>query len=412
MLLPHDELRRFVDRFFQQRERFLGKFDASMPPAYFLDAAVLPERAARFRRAFTAQLPDCGFYYAVKSNHCPRVSEILLGAGFGLDVSSGRELELAGQLGAPDVIFTGPGKTTRELDLALSKADCVTVIIDSFQELQRLEELAGRRQVAIRAGVRLTANPLGLWRKFGIPLARLPEFIEQARQNRHVHLRGLQFHTSWNLTPKAQVDFIADLGRTLAGLAPALLAGIAFVDVGGGYWPETGEWLRALPAAPGRPPAGPADESPLTHYRLPAAGIETFAEQISRAVNQHLQPLLPCRICFEPGRWICNDAMHLLMAVEDKKAPDLVVVNAGINAVGWERYETDYCPILNLSRPALEEKPCDILGSLCTPHDVFGAAYFGAEICPGDILMIPCQGAYTYSLRQDFIKPAPQVIVG
>ena len=111
----------------------------------------------------------------------------------------------------------------------------------------------------------------------------------------------------------------------------------------------------------------------------------------------------------EPGRWICNDAMHLLMTVVDKKEEDLVITDAGTNTVGWERFENDYFPVINLSRPALVEKKCNVLGSLCTPHDVWGYAYWGEDIKVGDILMIPTQGAYTYSLRQNFIKPLPQV---
>ena len=102
--------------------------------------------------------------------------------------------------------------------------------------------------------------------------------------------------------------------------------------------------------------------------------------------------------------------MHLFISVVDKKADDLVITDAGTNAIGWERFETDYSPILNLTRPALQEKVCHILGSLCTPHDVWGATYWGDDIQPGDILMIPAQGAYTYSLRQDFIKPLPSVV--
>jgi len=97
------------------------------------------------------------------------------------------------------------------------------------------------------------------------------------------------------------------------------------------------------------------------------------------------------------------------MTVIDKKAPDLVITDAGTNAVGWERFESDYFPVLNLTRPSLKETPCNILGSLCTPHDVWGYAYWGEGIEPGDVLMIPAQGAYTYSLRQHFIKPLPQV---
>ena len=102
--------------------------------------------------------------------------------------------------------------------------------------------------------------------------------------------------------------------------------------------------------------------------------------------------------------------MHLLMSVVDKKAPDLVITDAGTNAIGWERFETDYFPVLNLTRPALTETPCHVLGSLCTPHDVWGYAYWGSGIEVGDVLLIPTQGAYTYSLRQHFIKPLPQVV--
>jgi diaminopimelate decarboxylase len=88
-----------------------------------------------------------------------------------------------------------------------------------------------------------------------------------------------------------------------------------------------------------------------------------------------------------------------------------VITDAGTNAVGWERFETDYFPVLNLSRPALSEKPCNVLGSLCTPHDVWGYSYWGEGIEIGDILLIPTQGAYTYSLMQNFIKPLPEVVV-
>ena len=116
------------------------------------------------------------------------------------------------------------------------------------------------------------------------------------------------------------------------------------------------------------------------------------------------------RIALEPGRWVCNDAVHLLMTVVDKKNGDIVITDAGTNAVGWERFEGDYFPVLNLTRPGPNENSCLILGSLCTPHDIWGAAYFGSGIEPGDVLMIPTQGAYTYSLRQDFIKPIPHVV--
>jgi diaminopimelate decarboxylase len=357
-------------------------------------------------------LPAAAFYYAVKSNNHPDVARVMLAAGFGLDVSSGLELEMALSLGARDIVFSGPGKTAAELQLAVAHADRVIVLMDSPGELHRLEAMAAKAGRSVRCGVRLTVNPSGLWRKFGIVPQALSSFWDEVRRCGHVRLLGLQFHTSWNLAPDPQIEFIRILGNVLAEMPDSFISQLEFIDIGGGYWPEQGEWLQPAGTPEGKllEALGQQTEPVEAHHRLPAVGIQEFAERLSSAIHRHLFSVVPCRICLEPGRWVCNDAVQLLFSVVDKKAPDLVITDAGTNAVGWERFETDYFPILNLTRPAMDEKPCHVLGSLCTPHDVWGYAYWGADIEPGDILMIPNQGAYTYSLRQNFIKPLPQVV--
>ncbi|UCD77840.1 MAG: alanine racemase [Desulfobacterales bacterium] len=411
-LLPEEELRAYVAYYFDRRDRYLQILTEYPAPIYLQESSVLRERASRLKKAFQAVLPSTAFYYAVKSNNHPDIAGTLLKAGFGLDVSSGLELEMALQIGARDIVFSGPGKTAKELQAAVAHADRVVILMDSFGELSRLEDIAAHVNTRVRCGVRLSANSVGLWRKFGIPVEDLPAFWEQTGRCRHVQLIGLQFHSSWNLSPQKQIDFIRLLGKVLADMPSSFKTQLEFIDIGGGYWPPQGEWLQPAGTPEGRvrEALGQPAVSAKKHYRLPAAPIEEFAEQLGAAIRHHLFSVVPCRICLEPGRWICNDAVQLLFSVVDKKAPDLVITDAGTNTVGWERFETDYFPILNLTRPALHEQPCHVLGSLCTPHDVWGYAYWGAGIEPGDILMIPHQGAYTYSLRQNFIKPLPQVV--
>ncbi len=410
-LLPKEELSSFVSYYFDRRDLYLQVLSNHPAPLYLQDASVLRARAAQLREAFQAVLPSVGFYYAVKSNNHPDISETLIKAGFGLDVSSGIELEMALKLGARDIVFSGPGKTAQELRLAVSNTDRVVILMDSFGELSRLEDIAAQLNKKIHCGVRLNSNPDGLWRKFGIPVSDLQKFWEQTSRCSHVKLIGLQFHSSWNLSPHKQIDFIATLGKALAQMPLLFQTQLEFIDIGGGYWPSQGEWLQPAGTLEGRlcealgQSAGPVD----SHHRLPAVPIEEFAEKLGAAIHKHLFSVVSCRICLEPGRWICNDAVHLLLSVVDKKAPDLVITDAGTNTVGWERFENDYFPILNLTRPSLDEKPCLILGALCTPHDIWGYMYFGNDIQVGDILMIPTQGAYTYSLRQNFIKPLPAV---
>ena len=411
--LPKEELHEFIRAFFNRRERFLDLIQKHGSPAYVLDVAALRERAERFQAAFRAELPDPGFFFAMKSNNLPEISRRLLETGFGLDVSSGLELETALDLGAGEIVFSGPGKTDRELELAARNSGVVTVLLDSFGELHRLEKTASSFKTRVRAGVRLTTNPNGLWRKFGIPSERLGEFITTARTFSHVDLKGLQFHTSWNRSAEAQVDFIHHLGGLLASLPRDALSRLEFIDIGGGYWPEQGEWLQPAGVSgtmPDNPPGRKPSPARIPH-RLQSDPIGEFARDIGQAVREDLFSLKEFRICLEPGRWVCNDGMHLFITVVDKKAEDLVITDAGTNTIGWERYETDYCPVLNLDRPDLTEQSCLILGSLCTPHDVWGYGYFGREIRENDVLMIPCQGAYTYSLRQNFIKPIPEVVI-
>ena len=411
-LLPLDDLRAFVQHHFCRRDLYLQIIENHPAPIYLQESAILRSRAAQIRKAFEDFLPAVAFYYAVKSNNHPDIARVMLAAGFGLDVSSGLELEMALSAGARDIVFSGPGKTVAELQLAVAHADRVTVLMDSPGELHRLEGIAAKADRSVRCGVRLTVNPNGLWRKFGIVPQALSSFWDEVGRCRHVQLLGLQFHSSWNLSPDPQIEFIRTLGKVLAEMPLSFISQMKFIDIGGGYWPAQGEWLQPAGTPEGKllEALGQQTEPVEVHHRLPATGIEEFAERLSAAIHKHLFSVVPCRICLEPGRWICNDAVQLLFTVVDKKAPDLVITDAGTNAVGWERFETDYFPVLNLTQPAMDEKPCHVLGSLCTPHDVWGYAYWGADIEPGDILMIPNQGAYTYSLRQNFIKPLPEVV--
>jgi len=413
-LLPREVLHPFVTAYFNRKHLYQAACKSHGSPLWILETAVLEKKAWQFAAAFNHFFDNTSFYFAMKSNHHPDVSAILLESGFGLDVSSGAELKTALALGAHDIVFSGPGKTNEELSLALLHRDRITLLLDSFGELERLKALTtGFDGVTpVKVGIRLTTNPNGLWQKFGILPEKLPTFWNQIKTLPHIQFTGLQFHSSWNLTPDRQVAFIMLLGNILKNMPQAFNQSIDFIDVGGGYWPDEGEWLQFAGTpegiyhkAMGKSP-GPVE----THYIIPATPIEKFARALFTAIQKHIFPFVTCKICFEPGRWICHSAMHLLFQVIDKKSHDLVITDAGTNVIGWERFETDYFPILNLSQSALQEKSCHVLGSLCTPHDVWGYTYFGKNIQVGDLLMIPCQGAYTYSLGQNFIKPLPAVV--
>lgn len=410
--LDRHELQSFVQSYQRRADSFLSLTTRHGSPLYVLDEHALLRRAKEFTEAFDNVLENSRVFYAVKSNNHPRIAELLVEAGLGLDVSSGEELSLALAAGAEQIVFSGPGKSYDELAMAVANADRVTVLMDSITELERLEKVAASAGREVRTGVRITVDDDGIWRKFGIPLSTLRLYMSRAARCSYVKLRGLQFHVSWNLSPDNQVLFIATLGAALRELDRKSRSMVEFIDVGGGFWPPRGEWMQEAATPEGKLRHALIDNArpKQEHYRWPAAPIDVFAGNIAKALRTQILKDIACTVYTEPGRWLSHEAMHMLVTVADRKLDDLVITDGGTNAIGWDRFELDYFPIINLSRPSLTEHDCYVMGSLCTPHDLWGYSYFGEDIQAGDVLLIPTQGAYTYSLRQHFIKAVPPVV--
>jgi diaminopimelate decarboxylase len=87
-----------------------------------------------------------------------------------------------------------------------------------------------------------------------------------------------------------------------------------------------------------------------------------------------------------------------------------VIVDGGIHMVGWERYLQIYHPVVNLTHPAETELAVRLGGSLCDCEDVLGRYCYAERMEEGDLLLIPYQGAYSYTTAQNFIRDIPPVI--
>jgi len=410
--LDDQAVRDCVSDFLTRREDYLELTRECGSPLYVLDRDLLRMRAQRFVGAFAGRLDrPPHVFFAMKSNHHPQVAGTFMESGLGLDVSSGWELQQALDLDARNILFSGPGKTDAELAMAIQNSDRVTLLIDSFGELERLAAQSACTSAPLRCGVRLNSDPLGPWRKFGIASEELAAFISRANQCPGIAFCGLQFHLSWNLTPERQVSMIRSMDPLLKSLPESHRRQLEFLDIGGGYWPEPGEWLQwaGTPQGGLREQLNPGSTIGTQRFVVPAAPIETFADILCRELQTCVLPHADLQIYLEPGRWLCHPCMHLLTTVVDRKRADLAITDAGTSAIGWERFEVDFSPVINLTQPSLRELDCEIQGSLCTPRDLWGYTCWGADAAPGDVLLIPNQGAYTYSLRQTFIKDLPRV---
>ena len=386
-------------------------------PFYLFDRRGLQTSIKEFKTVFGQHIPRLNIFYAVKSNPHPYVLKEVIKGGLGLDVSSGRELQLAIKNGVKKMIFTGPGKTDAELALAIKHRQKLIINLDSFTELRRLGQMLRRQKKTMRAGVRVYLSSQSNWNKFGIAVSDLSKFFSAAKKYPEIKLEGIQCHMSWNKTVTAYENLIKEIATQVKTLSAEDRAQIKFIDFGGGfetynqegYFPWTltsGEIIKEATEH-----FGQTAQFKDKYYLSESIPLKDYAVAIGRAIFKYLDPWIKLNYYCEPGRIISNPAMHLVLKVMDIKRPGMAILDGGTNMIGYELFEYFYYPTVNLTRPSKKEIAYRFYGSLCTPYDLFGYYCYARGIKEGDIIIIPNQGAYTYTLAQNFIKDIPATYI-
>ena len=367
-------------------------------PFYVFDQSELDESIDRFINAFRNRLP-LSTYYALKLNHYSLLVKRVVEKGVGLEVASIRELDIALNAGSKNILYYAPAKNKNDLRYILQNADKVRIHLDSFDELGILGELTNELKIKIDVGVRINLPSFGIWTKYGIPISSLKKFWKESEKYPLVKLNGIHFHQSRNRTTSFYTDTIKKLAEYLKiNFSPLQLTEIEHIDIGGGY-----EWTRSEGEIVRNKSNWP------TYKILEAPTIEEYAQTIEGAIKKYLEPIVQATYITEPGRYICNKAMHIVLKVGHIKNKDECVLNGGVNMIGWQRFEHEYFPLVNITSPDNKEQPCRMWGNLCTTWDIWGYYYYGKGLNVDDVIVVPYQGALSYSLAQSFINEIPSV---
>ncbi|MDE2590537.1 MAG: alanine racemase, partial [Patescibacteria group bacterium] len=290
-----------VKKFINRKEEFLQVAQTFQTPCYILDAKELQQSIRSFDKAFRKEIPGILVYYAMKTNDNPYLLKTISKHGWGLDVSSVREFDLAQKSGCKDLIYTGPAKTKKDLEYVLKKDPNIIIQIDSFGELERLGEVTKKLNKPVKAGVRISTASHKKWSKFGIPIKDLKTFWNYAEKFSFINLQGIQFHLSWNEDVKPYQKAIKELSIYLTkNFTKTQLDAIRFIDFGGGFRPYQSEgtfpWL--LPQGSIIKTANDYFNQPTDFAQkyiiTPAVSIEEYAKGIGKAISQYLKPLVSC----------------------------------------------------------------------------------------------------------------------
>lgn len=404
------------------RNRFLEIGEKSSTPLYLYDAEEVQTNLRTFKNAFAKSGLQPRIFYAIKSNPYLDLLKTVVEAGDFLDASSQRELELALEAKAEKIIYTGPAKTKEDFELIVQHSEKITVNFDNFREIQLLNEVAEQKAKKMRCGVRVYTGIQKGWSKFGIPLDELKSFFKEAEKQSNLHFCGIHFHISLNKNPAKYLSALLEIAQYLKdNFTSSELRKFEYIDIGGGFYPEAFEgiysWNQEQIMDFGNGTDDYIDEILADKFqpryqKIPVEPIENFAEAIAKVWKEKILPILPqAELYVEPGRYISHSAMHILLKVIDLKKEHFAILDGGNNMVGWEKYQFFYyTPIFNLTHFSLkQENPYILYGSLCTPDDLWGYYFYGEKIEKNDLFLLAFQGAYTYTLAQNFIKAVPAV---
>jgi len=377
-------------------------------PALFLDEADLRGRARSYASAFAG----VDVYYAGKAFLCTAVARWIAEEGLGLDVCTAGELAVALAAGFPPerISLHGNNKSRAELRRAVD-ARLGHVIVDSFDEIDRLAEIAAaagiRQRVLIRVTVGVEAHTHEFIatahedQKFGFSLrdgvaARAAATVIAADS---LDLAGLHSHIGSQIFDTAGFEVAA---HRVVGLAAAIrdAHGIEVdeINLGGGL---------GIAYVAGDDPETPKQ----TLDRL-----MTIVERECAASGLRVP-----RLSVEPGRAIVGPSAITVyevgtikdVALDSGLSRRYVSVDGGMSDnIRTALYDAEYtCTVANRASDETAVRS-RVVGKHCESGDIIVRdTWLPADLRPGDLIAVAATGAYCRSMASNYNHvPRPPVV--
>ena len=345
-------------------------------PALVIDEIALRARARRYREGFAQRWSNSQVIWASKSLPCTALYRVMHEEGLGIDVAGGGELVMALAAGADPATFIlhGNAKTDRELEMAV-EAGVGTIVIDNFDDIERLERLVGDVQgVLVRvlpqvAAATHEAIATGHANsKFGLSMDDARRAIARLRQSDRLRLDGLHVHVGSQIldtTPFTRaIETIAQLGD------------FPVYDLGGGLGARY-----------------------TLDMRVPS--VEEYLDALVTSARAHLPG--DARLLIEPGRsMVAESAFTLYRVVTVKRGRrSFVAVDGGMGdnlevSLYGQAFDA------TLANRVGRGEPFTLVGRHCESGDQLIESVRLRDPQVGDLVAVPVTGAYCLTMANNY----------
>ncbi|MGV1004008.1 MAG: diaminopimelate decarboxylase [Candidatus Nanopelagicales bacterium] len=385
-------------------------------PAYVVDEADFRARARAFRDEFAAAfVPLCGgldVFYAGKAFLCTAVARWICEEGLNLDVCSAGELAVAERVGFPAerLAMHGNNKSRAEIAAALTYG-VGRLIVDSFDEIARIDSVAAELGVPARVLVRVTTGVEAHThdyiatahedQKFGFSLAggQAAAAISDVLSRPRLNLLGLHSH----------------IGSQIFGTAGFEVAAARVMALHAAVEREHGHRMTELDLGGGFGIAYTSEHTPAAPHEL-GERLAAIVDRICRA-----EGVASPRVAIEPGRAIVGPSTFTLYEVGTVKFVELdaglrrmyVSVDGGMSDnIRTALYEADYSCTLANRHSRAQPQLARVVGKHCESGDIVVLdEYLPSDTRPGDLIAVPGTGAYCRSLSSQYNHvPRPPVV--
>ncbi len=362
-------------------------------PVYCYSLKTIKDNIKNFKNYF--KNIDPLICYAVKANSNIGILREIKNNNLGADVVSGGELFKALKAGIKPkkIVFSGVGKTSEEIKMAISK-NILLINAESKSEILEIEKLAKNKKKIVNVGIRFNPNTDAKTlsqistgkkeNKFGVNQKVFLQLVNIVKKSKYLNLKCLSVHIGSQILSYKPYQKMLEAVNNIIKKSNHKFE---YIDLGGGMGIDYNH-----------------DNSKLD--------LKKYSEYIEKFLENNNS-----KIIFEPGRSIIGNSAILItkiIYIKEGFKKDFVILDAAMNDLMRPALYGAKHKIMPIKKESkISKKNYEFVGPICESTDSFATVKKFQKLNEKDFIVICDVGAYGMSLSSNYnVRPkAPELLI-